>query len=69
MILQGMDSEEQKMFHARPPDFQINLTSKPAEIHQRQGVSQQSGMVSIYSTKGNLSHLQGPTSWEFTLCL
>lgn len=38
MILQEMDSKEQKAFQARPPDFQINLTSKPAAIHQRQGV-------------------------------
>jgi hypothetical protein len=39
MILQGMSSEEQRVFQARPPDFQINPTSKPAGTHQRQCVS------------------------------
>ena len=44
MILQGMSSEEQRVFQARPPDFQINPTSKPAGTHQRQCVSASNGL-------------------------
>lgn len=55
MILQGMSSEEQRVFQARPPDFQINPTSKPAGTHQRQRVSASSQEWFLFHQRGSFT--------------